>query len=197
MHCGLEGSKGWREEEPRKYRTYSSIVECWFPAKMNCFIKCICMQRIKCICILIRKLRYAIPYLSSLSENKVTTLCKEQVRTCNNALQLPMLLSCGFWTGCTNAAYQQTTSLCWLITHKEQNLAQLPILLENTIAVLYIIFCMNHMTHRNILVSFFPGSTHFYNYRLGNYGHNPLLHRIYDLHTDFLTLAMWNDAYLQ
>jgi hypothetical protein len=49
MYCGLDG-RG--EGGARKQRTYSgakcSIVERWFAVNANCFVKCICMQRIKC-----------------------------------------------------------------------------------------------------------------------------------------------------
>jgi hypothetical protein len=47
-------------------------------------------------CILNRELSYTNPRLSSPQEKKVTTLCKEQVQTCNSAVWQPMLLSCGF-----------------------------------------------------------------------------------------------------
>jgi hypothetical protein len=43
-------------------------------------------------CILICKLNYTNPRFSSPSEKNVTTLCKEQVQTCNSAVRLPMLL---------------------------------------------------------------------------------------------------------
>jgi hypothetical protein len=43
-------------------------------------------------CTLIRELSYTNPHLSSPSEKKVTTLRKEQVQTCNNAVRLLMLL---------------------------------------------------------------------------------------------------------
>jgi hypothetical protein len=53
MYSGLEGSKRGKEEgeEARKHGMHSgakcSIVECWFPVTANCFVECICMQRIK------------------------------------------------------------------------------------------------------------------------------------------------------
>jgi hypothetical protein len=47
--------------------------------------------------------------VNTVSENKVIALRKEQVRTCNNAVRLPMLLSRGFWTVWAPAAYQQTS----------------------------------------------------------------------------------------
>jgi hypothetical protein len=60
-------------------------------------------------CTFIRELGYAKPRFSPPSEHKVTTLRKEQVRTCNNAVRLRMLLSRGFRTDRAPAAYQQTT----------------------------------------------------------------------------------------
>jgi hypothetical protein len=60
-------------------------------------------------CILIHELSYTNPRLSSLSEKKVTTLRMEQVRTCNKAVWLPMVLSRGFWTHWATAVYQQTS----------------------------------------------------------------------------------------
>jgi hypothetical protein len=46
-------------------------------------------------CVLIRRLSYTNPHLSSPSESKVTTLRKEQVRTCNCAVRLSMFSSRG------------------------------------------------------------------------------------------------------
>jgi hypothetical protein len=92
MFCGLEGSK--QRVRQQGNRTYSgakcSIVESWFPVNANCFVKCICTQRIKYswTCILIRELGYENPRLLSLSEKNATTQRKEQVRTCNNAGRL-------------------------------------------------------------------------------------------------------------
>jgi hypothetical protein len=53
-HAPITCTVAWKEvkegEEVRK-RTYSgdecSIVECRFPVNVKCFVKCICMQRIK------------------------------------------------------------------------------------------------------------------------------------------------------
>jgi hypothetical protein len=52
IYCGLEGSKGagggggsketWNIQWRQMY-----ILKRWFPVNANCFIKCICMQRIK------------------------------------------------------------------------------------------------------------------------------------------------------
>jgi hypothetical protein len=39
------------------------------------------------------------------------------VWSCNNAVQLPMLLSCGFWTDEAPAAYQQTS---FALIHQSQ-----------------------------------------------------------------------------
>jgi hypothetical protein len=36
-------------------------------------------------------------------------LSKKQVQTCNNAVLLPILQSCIFWTDWASHAYQQTT----------------------------------------------------------------------------------------
>jgi hypothetical protein len=41
------------------------------------------------------------------SAKKVTTLHKEQVRTCDNAVRPLMFLSPGFWTNWASAVYQQ------------------------------------------------------------------------------------------
>jgi hypothetical protein len=70
-------------------------------------------------CILICELRYTNPCLSSPSEMKVTTQCEEQVQTCNRAVWLPMLLSCGFWrTDWAPTAYQQASFA--LIVHSQR-----------------------------------------------------------------------------
>jgi hypothetical protein len=47
-------------------------------------------------CVFIRDLGYANSRPFSPSENNVTTLHKEQVRTCSNAVRLPMRLLRGF-----------------------------------------------------------------------------------------------------
>jgi hypothetical protein len=130
---------GRRRKEARKHRTYSgvkcSIVECWFSVNVNCFVQCICTQISDTheYCILILKLGYANPCLPSPSETKVTTLCKEQVQTCNNVVWLPMLLWHNFWTDWIELLLLiSRPSLLWLVTHKEHNLTQLPLKVKNT-----------------------------------------------------------------
>jgi hypothetical protein len=128
---------GRKGNEARRHGTYSgakrSIEKCWFPVNANCFHKCIFMQRIKYSWILhiIRELSYTNPRPYSPSEKKITTLCKEQVRTRNNALQLPIFLSHSFWTDWAPAVFSRPP-LCWLVTHKEHNSTQPPIPLKNT-----------------------------------------------------------------
>jgi hypothetical protein len=90
-----ENEGGRFGKETRKYEIYSgakcSIVECWFSVNENCFVKCICIQRITYseYCISIHKLGYVNPCLSSPSENKVTSVCKEKVQSESNAVWLP------------------------------------------------------------------------------------------------------------
>jgi hypothetical protein len=56
------------------------------------------------------KLSYANPCLFSQSEDKNAILHKEQVETCNSAVQRQWL-SYGFWTDRAPATYQQTIAL--------------------------------------------------------------------------------------
>jgi hypothetical protein len=58
MYYDSEGNKErWRRgNEARKHITYNgakhSTVKHWFPANVNCFVKCIFMQRIKYLSIM-------------------------------------------------------------------------------------------------------------------------------------------------
>jgi hypothetical protein len=52
LHCSMQWSRWWRSVvEAKKHRTYSdatcSTVEPWFPMNVNCFVKCMCIHRIK------------------------------------------------------------------------------------------------------------------------------------------------------
>jgi hypothetical protein len=138
MYSDLAGSKSGEEEEARKLGTYSgakcSIVERWFPVTGNCFVECIIKQIIKYswTYALIRELGYANPRLFSPSEKKVnnTTLgtgailqhrspgCRCLCHEASEQTELQLLIS--------------RPPLRWLVTHKEQNSTQPPILLKNT-----------------------------------------------------------------
>jgi hypothetical protein len=143
--CTITSTVVWKEvktlgrwgNKARKHGTYSgakrTIVEHWFPENANCFVTCIFIQRIKYSWILYINSRAKL-LKSTPPAKKVTTLHKEQVRTCNNVVRLLMFLSRGFWTDWVPAVIRRPT-LRWLVTHKEQNSTQPPILLKNTIVV--------------------------------------------------------------
>jgi hypothetical protein len=122
---------GRKGNEVRKHGTYSgakrSIVEHWFPLNADCFVKCMFMQRIKYSWIMHINSR-AWLYKST----PFFSIGKEQKRTSNNAVRLPMFLSRGFWTDWAPAAISRLP-LRWLVTQKEHKSTQTPILLKNTI----------------------------------------------------------------
>jgi hypothetical protein len=94
----LEGIKRREEGESKETQSHSgakcSTVEHCFPLNVTVLLNVFARKdsSIHEYYILICELGCMTPSLSSPTENKVITLYKEQVQTCNNAIQLLVLL---------------------------------------------------------------------------------------------------------